>query len=262
MKLSALSFPAMLAACCVFGACTVQTGTMPRIPETGTGEQSANFSKASNRSSAASSAQSSASGSLADEHEADPSPTTTDSLEAPSAAAPAAVTGHLIISTIGYGDTGEKGPPRLTEFFDYDCEYCRQHALEERDWIDANYVAAGKLSIERIFVAMTAAGKRMDQAALCAGVQNQFPAMDTYLLTNVPQTDTPIFAFAKTLKIDQAQFKTCMQNMAVAQDSYTPADGIPVKRIPAFIAGAQRWEGILTRAELQKNLDAAVRNGR
>lgn len=262
MKLSALSFPAMLAACCVFGACTVQTGTMPHIPETGTGDQSANFSKASVRSSAASSVAMSASGTLADDHEADPSPTTTDSLEAPSATAPAAVTGHLIISSIGYGDTSEKGPLRLTEFFDYDCEYCRQHALQERGWIDAKYVATGKLSVERIFVAMTAAGKRMDQAALCAGVQNQFPAMDMYLLTNFPQTDPPIFAFAKTLKIDQAQFKTCMQNMAVAQDSYMPADGIPVKRIPAFIVGTQRWEGILTHAELEKTLDEAVRKGR
>ncbi len=245
------SVPALFAALLLLGACTVQTGTVPS--ETASGSNSISQAPVS------------ASGAAASETEeleiaAEPAATGTDSLEVHGDAAPAAVTGHLIIDTIGFGMTPEKdGPPRLYEYFDYDCEYCRQHAMEERAWIDANYVATGKLGIERVFVSFTPQGKRMDQAALCAASQGFFTEMDAYLMANVPRNDPTIFAFAKTLKMDQKRFATCMENMAVAEGSHEVPGGEPVKRVPAFILNDARWEGILPRAELQKTIDEALR---
>ncbi len=261
MKLSILSLPAMIATCCIFCACTVQTGTTPETVQTDSGALT-HVSSAAVTSSITTSS-SALSGALVEGFVADPAPTTTDSLEVPAQDQPTSVTGHLLVSTIGFGNTPEKdGPPRMLELFDYDCEYCRQHAQQERRWIDEAYVAKGSLGIERIFVTMTPAGKRMGQAALCAGVQNVFPAMDAFLLSNVPQTDPPIFAFAKTLSIDQAQFKTCMQNMSVAEGSYTLPDGTVIDRIPAFSIGTTIWSGIVPQGELKTMIDKAIRDAK
>lgn len=248
---------AVLTLALLLGACAVQTGTTPG-ESAGTGSVSSAALPESSSSSAVSS--STAASQAADEDvTAEPTASGTDSLET-AKSEPQTVSGHLIVSTIGFGDTPETGgPPRLLEYFDYDCEYCRQHAMDDRAWLDADYVGTGKIGIERVFVAMTTAGKRMDQAALCAAAQDMFEPMDAYLLKNVPQTDPPIFTFARTLKMDQKQFRVCMDNMAVAEGSYDVPGGGIVTRIPAFSIGGQHWEGLLSPQEFRRNLDAAAK---
>ena len=151
-------------------------------------------------------------------------------------------------------------PPTLYEYFDYDCDYCRQHALEERPWIDTEYVATRKLDIARVFMPMTAWGARMALAALCAADQKNFDGMDRLLLTQTPTTETELTGFAKKLGMKSKDFQECMHNsLRVPIGGQPPGDGPPVERVPAFQIGADRWTGILPQAELEKHLDQALR---
>lgn len=193
--------------------------------------------------------------------EAEPAATTTDSLEvATGAPSKQALTGAVTAAgTLLFGDAS-KGLPVLVEYVDYDCEYCRQHLLEQERWLNEHFVATERMVLERRFVAVTEAGKRMAHAALCAGDQGRFHEMDTYLLDVVPQSDKDILAGAKALKLNAKTFSACMQNdnrVSMLGEPDSPYPGI--QRVPTFVIGNSSWEGVLDRIELLRAIEAALR---
>lgn len=164
------------------------------------------------------------------------------------------VAGHITPrETISFG----QGKAVLTEYMDYDCEFCRQHALDERAWIDELYVATGKLTIERIYVPMNDLGKTLAQAALCAAHQDKFTAMDQFLLTETPKSDEPIYKRLKKLGLKDKEFRTCMKKDTVSANAEA-ANAAGVTRVPSFVIGKQSWRGILSERELRKIIEAQV----
>ncbi len=194
-------------------------------------------------------------------------PTGVDSLEVPTTATGGSMTGRLTVggTTILYGNAPStsaefNSPPVMLEFFDYNCEYCRQQAREQWDWLSDRYLATRRMNIERIYVPLTDAGKMMDQAALCAAAQGKYDEMDAYLMAYVPQTQAPILAQLKTMGINQKTFTACMQRKDLITDQNgVLADGTVIDRIPAFRIGGTSWIGILSLEELQKTIDGALK---
>ncbi len=178
----------------------------------------------------------------------DQMPKTTDSLEVAASSAPAmSVSGSLTTNfTILFGNPDAK--VRLTEYFDYDCRYCREFALHDQLWIEENYIATGKLALERVFVPMTQVGARMDQAALCAAEQKKFDLMDESLLLKPLTTNKAILDAAKAMKLEMKSFTACMQRKDMVKDSEK------VTRVPAFKIGDSEWVGIESREELEAKI--------
>jgi protein-disulfide isomerase len=243
-------------ACVLLSACAVQTGPAPQTPDADTLSSQPEAQHASSDAGAESSA------AAAEEVVADPPATTTDSLEVPATQQEfRALTGSVTPEgTVVFGEPNES-KPMLVEYLDYDCDYCRQHLLEEEHWINEQYVASGNITLERRFLAVTEAGKRMARAALCAGEQGRFHDMDTYLLDTIPQSDKDILVGAKELKLNAKIFSACMQ----AEDGRVAMMGAPdspypdIKRVPTFVIGGQSWQGLLSRDELQRTIEAAIR---
>ncbi len=195
------------------------------------------------------------------EHEA--TPQGIESLEVPTTATGKTMTGTVLVNSVVYGTTPclpaqACTVPTMIEYFDYDCEYCRLHLRTHRPWIVATYVATGTMNIERVFVPMTPAGIMMAEAALCAGYQQKFTAMDEWLLKNLPKTQDVITKSLKAMTIEPKQFAECMRRKDVFQDSGKLTDGSSIKRVPAFAIGTTRWEGVLDRDSLKQTIEEAL----
>lgn len=178
-------------------------------------------------------------------------PETMDSLEvAPEDQA------KVMTGTLTPDDTimfGANDPPLMQEFFDYDCPYCREYTLETRPWIDAKYVATGKLRVERLFAPQTAWGRRLALAALCAADQGKFDATDALLVRDFPANETLLLAIVKRVGLQRKTYDTCMK-----QSNRIPKE-ITGKRVPALLIGGTLWEGIPEESELRRILDQVTK---
>lgn len=183
----------------------------------------------------------------------DRTPETTDSLEVPTTGSGQTVIKPTVTEggTILFGETS----PRLTEYFDYDCTYCRRFALADRSWINTEYAATGRISVEIIFAPQTPLGTRLAQAAVCAAEQGKYSEMDALLLAGTPADDKGITDAAKKLKLKTDEFSACMKRTDVIHE----ATDVPEERVPSFRLGETTWVGILSREELQQALNEGLR---
>ena len=183
-------------------------------------------------------------------------PTGTDSLEA-AAATGSHVPGFLTQHDLIVFGTEHAGP-MLTEYFDYDCNYCRENEILNRPWLDRDFVSTGKLGIARIFAPQTAWGRRLAQSALCAADQNKFDAMDTLLIKQTPSNEVALQTMVKKAGVEKKSFDTCMKNVNRVPASVTLADGTKVDRVPMFTLGNHSWLGVLESGELRKMIEEAL----
>lgn len=116
-------------------------------------------------------------------------------------------------------------PLVVVEFSDFQCPFCRQHALNTQPVLDEQFVDPGDVMwvfkhfpVEQSHPqAVAAAG-----AAQCAGYQGQFWEMHHLLFErmadwgNSAGVDAALTALAEELSLDMAQFETCME----AQETY------------------------------------------
>ncbi|MDD5055170.1 MAG: thioredoxin domain-containing protein [Candidatus Peribacteraceae bacterium] len=180
-------------------------------------------------------------------------PQNTDSLEtatATGAAIPITLTDAF---SILYGDAPTA--PTFIEYFDYDCEYCREHALVERPWIDREFVATKRMNVERIFAPQTPLGFRLAQAAICAGLDGETTEMDRALIIGQPANETEIHAVAKTIGLKTKAFQLCMQRKDLLPEKRILADGSEIRRVPTFRIGSTQWQGILPDEELMAKIE-------
>lgn len=187
-------------------------------------------------------------------------PETTESLEVAMTETGRTVSGLLTADgTIGFGDVSEKDLPLMLEFFDYDCPYCREHALATRPWIDREYVQTGKLAIERHFLPQTAWGQRLASAALCAAVLKGFDAFDALILSEFPRNEAALLTLVGRANIERTAYDACMQNAGPLPSTWIFADGETVSRVPAFRIGNESWLGLMEEPALREHLSSILR---
>lgn len=145
--------------------------------------------------------------------------------------------------------------PTLTEYFDYDCDYCREFALTQEPWIRQEFVGAKRMNIERILLPQTLLGSRLAEAVICAGLQGKVAEMDEELISRYPQNDVMILAMAKNIGLKTKPFATCMQRTNLLPKN----DQNEIRRVPAFRLGAATWEGILTEEELRAKIEELLK---
>ncbi len=145
--------------------------------------------------------------------------------------------------------------PTLTEYFDYDCDYCREFALTQEPWIEREFVGTKRMNVERVFAPQTALGSRLAEAVICAGLQGKVSEMDQALISRQPENDTAVFAIAKKIRLQTKPFATCMQRT----DLLPKNDQREIKRVPTFRLGTAQWEGILTEEELRAKIEEMLK---
>ncbi len=143
-----------------------------------------------------------------------------------------------------------KGNPEASlvviEFSDFQCPFCREHALERQPEIDAALVDTGDvlwvfkhLPLDSHTSARTAA-----VAAECAGDQERFWEMHDLLFETVDRwtdesvdTDTVLLALADELQLDHDTFEQCLLGRDALERvlaDVSDAEGV-VSRTPSFI---------------------------
>lgn len=183
-------------------------------------------------------------------------PTGTDSLEA-SASTGSRVQGFVTEhDAIVFGS--EHSGPMLTEYFDYDCDYCRENEILNRPWLDREFVSTGKLGIVRIFAPQTPWGRRLAASALCAADQNKFDAMDSLLIKQTPSNEVALQTMVKKAGLEKKSFDLCMKNVNRVPESLTLQDGTRVDRVPMFSLGDKSWLGVLESDELRRVIEKAL----
>gem|GEM_PF-1382513 len=157
-----------------------------------------------------------------------------------------------------------QAPATLTLYSDYDCPYCRQFMVEDLPWLERTYVEPGKLRVERLFVPMSSAGDLMARAALCAVDQNRFRELDAQFASTPLISDKQLWATLKSAGVKQTkEFSKCLSAEATTlllEAQKARAEEAGVKRVPTFALQQKTWLGLLTREELKRTIEAAMRN--
>jgi protein-disulfide isomerase len=145
--------------------------------------------------------------------------------------------------------------PTLTEYFDYDCDYCREFALRQQPWIDREFIATKRMNMERVFAPQTPLGFRLAQGEICAGLEGKVGEMDQALIALQPKNDAEILATAKKLGLKTQSFTSCMQR----NDLLPKKDDGGIKRVPTFALGSEQWQGILPEEEMRAKIEELLK---
>ena len=143
-------------------------------------------------------------------------------------------------------------PLTMIEYTDLQCPFCRQFQINTFEQIKKEYIDTGRLRyvardlpIESIHPqAMPAA-----RATRCAGEQGKFWEMRHSILVNNAQLTPDSFAtFARDLKLDAGEFKTCFADTArfqaeIARDMAEAASA-GISATPSFVIGRTSSTGI------------------
>ncbi len=149
-------------------------------------------------------------------------------------------------------------PIKVEEFSDFQCPYCRLFFEEEESTIIENYVKTGKVYFTytpfSFLDTNTTSGesKAAAQAAYCAADQNKFWEYHDILFTNQNGenigdfTSKRLLAFAETLGLDTAAFKSCFNGNQYRQqvlDDLARGRSMGVKATPTFFVNGTIVEG-------------------
>jgi hypothetical protein len=132
----------------------------------------------------------------------------------------------------------------LVEFSDYECFYCRRHAMQILPLIVEAYVKTGKLRYVVSEFApddFDAPGFMAVEAALCAGDQNTYWEMRTLLFENQEALSTEaLLAHAQSLGLEMMSFEQCLAERIhhdTALRDYRFAKGVGIDSVPMFFLG-------------------------
>jgi protein-disulfide isomerase len=181
-------------------------------------------------------------------------------------------------------------PVKIVEYSDFQCPYCRQFWQDTEAQIVENYVKTGKVyftyrsmgnfvsdNINRTDSTISTESQDAAQAAYCAGDQNKFWEYHDILFTNWNGENQGAFerkrldAFAQTLGLDTAVFKSCMdsnkyadqvkQDRVDGEKAITGAPNYDSTRgygTPSFIVNGKLVEGAQPFSVFQQEIDAAL----
>lgn len=186
-------------------------------------------------------------------------PETADSLEANKSATGASL--HVMIGSgmIIVGNPEAKGTMRV--YIDEDCAYCRQFILTELPSLERTLLMDGSLKIEWVFVPMTDAGTQMAKIAICAAEQGKFQEVD-HVLASLPQAQaTNTSVIAKKTGIKAAWLTECAASKKTEALLALHAENARIagiERVPSFVIGKTKWEGLKPHEEFLQTLEQAL----
>ena len=140
---------------------------------------------------------------------------------------------------------GESNAPvTLVEFSDYQCPYCKRHALSVMPALIKNYVDTGKLRFvmrEYPITRLHARAVPASEAALCAHDQGQYWDMHDALFNDQKaNSDADFQKMAADMGLDVAAFTACMDTDKFAdQIKADIAEGqkVGISGTPSFVLG-------------------------
>ena len=130
----------------------------------------------------------------------------------------------------------------VVEFSDFDCPFCRRHALTTFPLIDAGYIQPGKVKyVFRHFPLRIHPGAiRAHEAAACAAEQGRFWEMHDALFRNPARTSETLVTLAERAHLSVEQFVRCVEGEgAAARIGQDIAEGraAGIRGTPAFFVG-------------------------
>jgi protein-disulfide isomerase len=135
-------------------------------------------------------------------------------------------------------------PVTLVEFTDYQCPFCKRHALGTLPQIVKEYVDTGKVKyVLRDFPLnqIHANAAKLAEAVLCAGDQGKAWEMHDHIFKAKKSPDpNKLVKDAKTLGLDAKAFGACMQANKYAgkvNESLAEGSSLGVRGTPGFFLG-------------------------
>jgi protein-disulfide isomerase len=137
-------------------------------------------------------------------------------------------------------------PVVVIEFSDFECPFCRDHALDVQPVVDAALVDSGEVLwvFKHLPLDIHPSARVAAVAAECAGDQGQFWEMHDLLFAAVEQwageetdTDAPFFALADELGMNDSEFEQCFTSREALERvlaDMSDAKGI-ISQAPSFV---------------------------
>ncbi len=143
----------------------------------------------------------------------------------------------------------------LVEFSDYQCPFCQRHVQQTHPQLFKEYIETGKVRyIFRDFPleSIHPAAFKAAEAARCGGDQGKYFEMHHQLFTNQRALTPPdLEAHAKTVGLDEAKFKTCLdsgKHAANVKADLAEGRRVGVSGTPGFLVGLTESNGSAVKA--------------
>ena len=171
-------------------------------------------------------------------------------------------------------------PVKIVEYSDFQCPYCRVFWEDTEAQIVENYIKTGKVyftyrsmgnwvsdNINQSLNTTNAESQDAAHAAYCAGDENKYWEYHDMLFTNWNGENEGAFArrrldaFAETLGLDMAAFKTCMDSdkfMDLVQQDGVDGLQAGVNGTPSFVINGKLVEGAQPFSVFQQEIEAAL----
>lgn len=158
----------------------------------------------------------------------------------------------------GYTYSGHayKGAPdapiMILEVSDFQCPFCKTHALGQGARIDEEYVETGKARVIYFHMLGHIHSQKSAEAAECAGNQGKFWEMHHLLFTETDEwwdAGDPVYFFksyAETIGLDSEAFNTCIdmgERFAKVQNDHSIVTRGGITGTPTFIVNNQPLVG-------------------
>jgi protein-disulfide isomerase len=144
-------------------------------------------------------------------------------------------------------------PITIIEISDFQCPYCKEHALEIEPLMDQEYVETGKVRVLFFHFLGHTHSQKAGEAAECAGDQNKFWEMYHLLFEKSEEwwsveNPIPLFkSYAETLGLDSGAFTTCIdtgRKSGKVQSDHAVITRNNIQGTPTFIVNNRAVEGL------------------
>jgi protein-disulfide isomerase len=162
-------------------------------------------------------------------------------------------------------------PVTIVEYSDYQCPYCRRHALQTMPQIQETYVDTGQ--VRYVFkdfpLESHPNAAKAAEAARCAGAQGAFWPMHDRLFASQnewagldqQQVLDTFVSYAQSLELDTAMFHDCLaSDEFAAQIAQDMSDGqqAAIQGTPSFLINGQLLAGAYPFESFQQMIEAAL----
>lgn len=152
---------------------------------------------------------------------------------------------------------------------DFQCPYCKQWHDAAMDSVKRDYVDNGRVRVAYLNLPLQQHkhARAEAEAALCAGVQNQFWPYAAELfkrqqeVAGLPTVQPLLESMARAFKLDMGEFARCQQRQAIralVESDIQQATKAGVRSTPSFLVGDFLVEGAVPYADFRKAIDTAL----